>query len=63
MIKELKKAIKIFNKNDDKRMTFRQIGVEYYKLYIGGYLITEGDDIDLLDRVKGINKENGYEDI
>jgi hypothetical protein len=47
-----------FNENDDKKMEVK--GDDWFTLHIDNVEITEGDEEDILKRVKQINRENGY---
>ena len=54
----LMSEIKRFNTNDNQTMT---VGYEdeYLTLYIDGVVITQGE-YEVLNRVKQVNRENGY---
>lgn len=61
MLNELEVNVEVFNQLADSSMTLCQISTGYYRLMIDGEDITEGDYEDILQRVKGINREHGYD--
>lgn len=56
---ELKDALEQYNHYMGDTMGVTEIDPEYYLLTINGQEITTGDIVDMLDRVKQINRENG----
>jgi len=60
-MKTLKKLIGTFNEYETIKMVMVETSEEYYSLYIGDNEITEGDTEDITQRVKQINRENGYD--
>lgn len=59
MKEQIEKEIERFNDNDDRIMTWVDYGV-CCELFIDGKSITEDYHYSVLERVKGINRENGY---
>lgn len=55
---ELKEHVDRYNNYMDEKMTYQ--GVDgWYTLFINGGSITNDDIYCIIDRVKGINRENG----
>jgi hypothetical protein len=55
----LKEEVSRYNKYMDQSMECVETDPDYYTLLVGGYEITTGDIVDMVDRIKGINRENG----
>lgn len=54
----IKQQIDIFNSNSDSKAIVKYVN-EYITLFIDGSEITSGE-IEVIERIKQINKENGY---
>jgi hypothetical protein len=48
-----------YNEYMDQKMEYMEIDPDFYVLLIDGVEITEGDIVDITERVKAINRENG----
>lgn len=57
---ELTDLVETFNEYTDGE-EMRVHGDDWLVLQIGMTTITEGDEIDIINRVKQINRENGFE--
>jgi len=58
---ELKEQVDHFNEcGGDILMEVWTISNQFYCLVLGGVELMEGDAGDILERVKGINREYGY---
>lgn len=56
---ELKKQVDLYNNYADDKMTFREVDA-WYTLFIDGRTITSDDIYNIIDRIKQINRENGF---
>jgi|WetSurMetagenome_2_1015567.scaffolds.fasta_scaffold433188_2 hypothetical protein len=59
MKEKIKKEVNKFNKYEDQVMDALFIHDGWVQLYIDEKQITEGDEFDIYDRVRQINRENG----
>ncbi len=51
--------VDLYNRNMKQVMKVRECSEYRFQLFIDGQVITEGDVIDIYDRVKCLNHENG----
>jgi hypothetical protein len=51
--------VNFYNEYMDQKMEYMETDPHFYVLLIGGVKITEGDIVDITERVKAINRENG----
>ena len=56
----IEKQVKIYNKYSSNTMIVTEIVEEYFTLRINGDVITKDDYNGVYDRIRGINRENGY---
>jgi len=59
-VNEMEELIEQHNKFSDKHMEIWPLTREFFRLVVEGVELTDGDSIDIIERVKGINRENGY---
>lgn len=59
MREKIAKEVNKFNKYEDKKMSYTFFHDGFVNLLIDGKIITEGDEFDIYDRVRQINKECG----
>jgi len=57
---KLRKQVETFNKYSSDHMLLIEKAEEYFELQINDTVITVGDYNDIYDRIRGINRENGY---
>lgn len=55
--------VSTFNRYSECTMFVEEVSEGYFHLYIDGDEVTTGDYEDVLTRVKGINRENRYNDL
>ena len=61
MADKLNELVETFNEYTDEEMRVHHNGDEWFTLYIGMVEVTQGDEFDIINRVKQINRENGYD--
>ena len=61
MQEQLNHMINVFNENQEQFMKIKETSIDWFILYIDGVEITQGDTIDIYDRVNRIIRENGLQ--
>lgn len=57
---ELQSLVDLHNKYSGDNIEWMELSTNFYGLTINGCALTEGDLADVVERIKGINRENGY---
>ncbi len=57
---EMTELVDRYNKFSDQHMEIWPLTREFFRLVVDGIELMDGDSIDVVERVKGINRENGY---
>lgn len=57
---ELQTLVDLHNRHSGDNIEWMQINTGFYGLTINGRAMTEGDLHDVVERIKAINRENGY---
>ncbi len=60
---ELEMMVHRYNHYMSDKMTYHEISDGYYQLRVNGTVVTNGDHEEILERVKGIVRENGLMDL
>lgn len=58
---ELQSLVDLFNEFSDSNISWMETGSNYYGLIIDDSAMCEGDLNDVVERMKQINRENGYD--
>ena len=59
----LQEQVDLFNKYSSNIMLAEEVSEEYYYLYIGGTFLSKDDYNNMYDKIRQINRENGYLDL
>jgi len=55
----MQEKLSTLNENTDDIFTIEEINVDFYQLEINYEIITEGDELDIIDRLDQIIREHG----